>query len=198
MDRHDAHGTAGLGRCNLGIGLLPAAQEGAQIVAARGHPVLQVIHERLDVGNFGLETIRIGLPKVPEQGLGQVCERMEVLRNAYRQRGGQEARHGRLFGIIGQVAQRHLRHQAAHRYGGFHIQGIVRDNRYPLLHQSGGDICSAAVVPHQDGHIAPVGALPFQVPERGNDFCHLVLQETDFQPAGIRVLETGILFYVGI
>ena len=198
VDGHHPHGIARRRRGNLGPGLFPVAEEGVQFVAAGGRPFLEIVHEGLDVRDFGLELVWIRLPEVPEDGFRQFHQRVIPVRDFHLQGACHIAGHVGLSLARNRFYQRQLGHQPAHRDGGLHIKRIVRNHRVAVRHQFRGYPGAFVVAAHEDGHIGPLPSPFLHLVQGFEDLSHLVFGEEDLHRTGGRILEADFLVDIGI
>ncbi len=169
MDSHHPHRGAGIRRGDLGIRPFPVPEESGEVIAPRSRPVQEEVHEGLDIGNLRIEGIRFCVPKAAQERFRQFGERVVVVRKLDFHLPGEVARDGSPVRRVGAVYQGELGHEPAHRHGGFHKQGIVRNDRDALGHQPGGDFGPFGIAADQDGDVPIPGARLPDLPDRVQD-----------------------------
>ena len=198
MDGHHADAVAAGGRGDLRRSVFPAAEECVQVVAAGGDPIRQIVHKGLDIRDFRIEGDRVGQAEVAEEFFRKVHEGMIAGGDVHLHAAGQEAGHGGGFLPGRSVHQRELGDEPAHGDGRLDEQGIVRHDGNPFGDQCGGDVGAFAVAADEDGDVGPFGLFTVQVPQRADDFIHLVLGEKHFYGTRGGVRDTGGLRDVGV
>ncbi len=149
-------GDAALGGGEFGFCVFPGFEEAVQFVSVHGYPVLEEVHEGLDVGDLGLEAVGVGAADIAQKGLGKVGEGVIAGGNLDLHAAGQVAGYvGGVFAGRG-FHKGELRDQATHRDGGFHKEGVVGDYGNLVLEKLGGDGRSFGVATHEDGDIGPL------------------------------------------
>ena len=176
MDGHDADGPADLRGDDLRVGFFPVHQEAGKVVAVEGDPVLEVIHEGLDIRHFVVVGVRVIVPQFPKEGLREIRQGIVgvfFLPGLQPHPFSKEAVDGQAAVGSAFLAwledHRQLRDEPADGDRCLDGERIVGDDRNLFPDQGLGNGGAFLVGPRQDGDVAVV---PFLLPVIGDGLEH--------------------------